>query len=34
MIEAKLKDKALFHLMQELRETPGIKIINQASIAI
>jgi len=34
MIEAKLKDAALFKLMEELKKVSYIKIINKASIEL
>jgi len=32
MIEAKEKDLALFFLMEKLKETSGVKVINEAEI--
>ncbi|MFD2615128.1 UV DNA damage repair endonuclease UvsE [Paenibacillus gansuensis] len=34
MIEAKMKDAALFRLMEDLRDTEGIRQINQASVEV
>ncbi len=33
MLEAKQKDEALFRLMEELKDKPGVRVLDQASIA-